>query len=139
MSYQWQLNGTNISGATNADLTLPGVSVADSGQYRAIASNRLGSVTSSAAIITVQPVDRAPVRLGNLLISSGGSVTFGIFSPAGAAFDLSSLSGLGFEVSSDLAHWAPITNFQLLSNGVVSLTDPASSNIPSRFYRLNSQ
>jgi len=48
-SYQWQFNGTNISGATNATLTLSGVNTSDNGNYQAVISNASGTVTSLAA------------------------------------------------------------------------------------------
>jgi hypothetical protein len=139
MTYQWQRNGTNIIGATDADLTLENVRGADAGQYRAIASNRLGATTSSVATISVNPVDQLAVRLGGFSVNSGGVLTFSTFTPAGSALSLTGLARLAFQASSDLAHWAPLTNFQILPNGTVSLTDPASVNSPSRFYRLTSQ
>jgi hypothetical protein len=48
-SYQWQLNGTDIAGATTADLV-----VLSQGNYTVILSNSCGSDTSSAQTITVQ-------------------------------------------------------------------------------------
>jgi len=43
-SYQWQLNGTNIAGATGADLNLAN---AQPGVYRVLVSNATGSVPSA--------------------------------------------------------------------------------------------
>ena len=45
MSYQWQWNGQNLSGATNDDLTVSNAP----GAYRMIAANALGAVTSRVA------------------------------------------------------------------------------------------
>jgi sugar lactone lactonase YvrE len=53
MSYQWQLNGTDIPDATNADLTITNAQGEDSGQYCALASNNLGSAASRLAIVTI--------------------------------------------------------------------------------------
>ncbi len=53
LSYQWTKNGTAISGATSATLTLTAVAAADAGTYAATVSNIAGSVTSSAATLTV--------------------------------------------------------------------------------------
>jgi alpha-tubulin suppressor-like RCC1 family protein len=47
--YQWQLDGVNISGATNATLALTNVGTDDEGDYRVIVSTGAGSVTSSVA------------------------------------------------------------------------------------------
>ena len=60
-SYQWQKNGTAIAGATNASLALTGVTAGDSGTYVLVASNSVGSVNSSAALVTVStPVVTPP-------------------------------------------------------------------------------
>jgi predicted secreted protein len=61
-TFQWQVstnNGStwvNISGATSATLTLSNTTVGQNGnRYRARATNSAGSVTSNAAILTVNP------------------------------------------------------------------------------------
>jgi alpha-tubulin suppressor-like RCC1 family protein len=41
--YQWLFDGTNILGATNASLWLPGVNQANAGQYAVMVSNAFGS------------------------------------------------------------------------------------------------
>lgn len=58
LSYQWQLNGTNIPGATASSYTKANVQTADAGNYQAIIANSYGSVTSSIAVVTFgnQPV-----------------------------------------------------------------------------------
>ena len=60
LSYQWQKNGTSISGATSATLALSSVTTASAGSYRVIVSNAAGSVTSAAATLTVNTVTAAP-------------------------------------------------------------------------------
>jgi len=55
LTYQWQLNGTNITDATAATLTLTNVMAADGGPYAAIVSNNVGSVLSSDGLLTVVP------------------------------------------------------------------------------------
>ncbi len=65
-AYQWLKGGVAISGATAATLTLTSVQLADAGNYTVIATNAVGSVTSSVATLTVltvpeittQPVDK---------------------------------------------------------------------------------
>lgn len=49
VQYQWQFNGTNITGATNSTLTLTGVNSADVGNYQVVISNGSGRATSLAA------------------------------------------------------------------------------------------
>ncbi|MCB9232072.1 MAG: T9SS type A sorting domain-containing protein [Bacteroidia bacterium] len=53
LSYQWQLNGQDISGATSSTLVLDSAVVADSGSYTCIVSNIVGSDTSSAILLDV--------------------------------------------------------------------------------------
>jgi alpha-tubulin suppressor-like RCC1 family protein len=53
LAYQWQRNGTNIAGATQAVLALAGVSDADRGAYAVVVSNTSGAVTSSVALLDV--------------------------------------------------------------------------------------
>lgn len=54
--YQWRHSGTNLPNATNATLTLVGISTADAGSYTVLASNRLESVLSAKAILSFPPV-----------------------------------------------------------------------------------
>ncbi|HKW57425.1 MAG TPA: hypothetical protein VJN42_08710 [Candidatus Acidoferrum sp.] len=57
LSYQWQKNGADISGANAASYTTPATTTADTGeQFRVMVSNVAGRVPSSAAILTVHPV-----------------------------------------------------------------------------------
>lgn len=53
LTYQWQLNGTNVSGATASSLVLSSVQVTDAGAYSVIVSNLAGTATSSNATLTV--------------------------------------------------------------------------------------
>src|SRR5206468_3086922 len=61
LSYQWQKNGANIAGATSASYTTATTTTADSGStFRVVASNSAGTVTSSAATLTVNAAAVAP-------------------------------------------------------------------------------
>jgi hypothetical protein len=54
VSYEWHKNGAAIPGATSASYTTPATTSADSGaKFTVVVSNSLGSMTSSAAILTV--------------------------------------------------------------------------------------
>jgi hypothetical protein len=53
LSYQWQRDGLNIPGATTNNYTRTNVQPADSGSYKLIVTNSLGSVTSAAAALSV--------------------------------------------------------------------------------------
>ncbi len=54
LSYQWQKNGANISGATSASYTTPATTSTDNGAtYDVVVSNSAGTVTSNATTLTV--------------------------------------------------------------------------------------
>jgi hypothetical protein len=56
LSYQWQKNGTAISGATSASYATPAAATADSGAtFAVVVSNSAGSATSRSAKLTVAP------------------------------------------------------------------------------------
>jgi len=60
--YQWQKDGTNISGATTPTLTLSNLKPSDTatnGGYRLVASNGAGSTSTRACALTVVPVPAA--------------------------------------------------------------------------------
>jgi hypothetical protein len=53
-SYQWQKNGTAVSGATSSTYTTPPTAAADNrALFTVVVSNRAGSVTSNAATLNV--------------------------------------------------------------------------------------
>src|SRR6266566_4065649 len=61
LGYQWQKNGASIAGATAASYTTPATTTADSGAtFRVVVTNTAGTVTSSAATLTVNPAPVAP-------------------------------------------------------------------------------
>ena len=54
LTYQWQRNGTSITGATSASYTTPPVTMSDTGsKFRVLVSNSAGSATSSEATLIV--------------------------------------------------------------------------------------
>ncbi|MEI7729776.1 MAG: immunoglobulin domain-containing protein, partial [Verrucomicrobiota bacterium] len=55
--YQWRFNGSPLSGATNAPLTLANVQGAQAGNYTVVVTNASGSTTSLVATLTVLTTD----------------------------------------------------------------------------------
>lgn len=55
LTYQWRFAGNPIGGANNASYTIPSLSNSDAGNYDVVITNSAGSVTSSAATLTVLP------------------------------------------------------------------------------------
>ena len=74
LKYQWKKNGTAISGATSSSYKISSVKASDEGSYAVTVSNSAGSVTSSAAVLTVNPV----LMLNSITIfANGTSLTVG--------------------------------------------------------------
>jgi len=60
LNYQWQQGSTPIAGATSASYTTAATITADTGsQYSVVVSNAIGTVTSNAATLTVNPAGAA--------------------------------------------------------------------------------
>ena len=81
LSYQWQRDGADIPGATQASYTLAPTTPGDTGSvFRVRVSNAAGSVTSDNATLTV--VDSAPPEAtitappGGTLFSGGETINF---------------------------------------------------------------
>ncbi len=74
-SYQWFKNGSLISGAVSASLTLSNVTSADAGSYHAVVNGDTSSATSSAATLTVVTVSAA-VQPETLYAFTNTSATF---------------------------------------------------------------
>jgi glucuronoarabinoxylan endo-1,4-beta-xylanase len=82
ISYQWQKNGTAISGATAATYTTPATTSADNGEtFRVVISNPVGSVTSSSATLTISSALVAPLVTSQPVsqeVAVGQSATFSV-------------------------------------------------------------
>lgn len=62
ITFQWQLEGQPINGATNKSLVITGVQFENRGQYKLVASNEWGTVTSLGALVAVtRPANLAPI------------------------------------------------------------------------------
>jgi hypothetical protein len=130
--YQWQLNSTNLPGATNLSLTITNVQPQNSGPYSLVASNSYGTTTSSNAILTI--LWFSPV----LIPQSANSTNFG--------FNLTGSSNLVLvvEACTDLTNpvWLPVStntlNTFVGTNGTSYFNDSKWTNYPGRFYRLRS-
>ncbi|HTO03376.1 MAG TPA: immunoglobulin domain-containing protein, partial [Opitutus sp.] len=60
-TYQWKKNGTNVAGATSANLVFKAVTSADAATYTVEATNSAGSATSNSSFLAVStPVYTAP-------------------------------------------------------------------------------
>ena len=82
LTYQWQKNGVNVSGATAASYTTPATTTADSGAtFRVVVSNTAGTVTSAAATLTVTAATVTPsitTQPTNQTVTAGQTATFSV-------------------------------------------------------------
>jgi len=73
--FQWQKDGTNISGATSASLTLTNLQQLDTatnGGYRLTASNGAGTSVTRGCALIVRP---APTPVGNVVVAFANQTT----------------------------------------------------------------
>jgi hypothetical protein len=82
LSYQWQKNSANISGATATSYTTPITATGDSGaKFDVVVSNSVGSVTSAMATLTVSAAAVAPTittQPANQTVTVGQTATFSV-------------------------------------------------------------
>jgi hypothetical protein len=126
-TYQWAMNGLPMPGATDRSLLFTNAQPFNAGNYTITVSNSAGSVTSSAASLTVLPASPASF--------SGAQMT-----PAGFKCQLSVSSGFTYLISAstNLQDWTPISTNTATSNSL-TVTDPTATNYLRRFYRATAQ
>jgi len=152
--YLWQLNGTNVQAwSPSGSYTIPAVGTNQLGFYQVIASNWIGSVTSTVAQLTFGPVAAwglnssgeclPPPGLSNVLAvagspgasfavqSSGNLVAWGSASAANvpaSATNIVAMAGLGnyaLRADGSVVHWAGL-DVSALSN-IVSVAGGSST------------
>lgn len=76
LSYQWQLNRTNISGQVQSTISLSNIQPIEQGHYRVLVTDSTGTTTSSEALVVVLFPPSVVAQTGNLTVMSGQSVNF---------------------------------------------------------------
>ena len=138
LSYQWQMNGTNlanggrIGGATNSALNITNVQAGDDGGYTVIVTNSVGSVTSSPpAVLTVL----TSPHFGGITAAGGGSGGF-ILNGAGGTNGGTYSVLTSTNLATPLGLWTPIATNNFDSQGRFIFTNLAPTNTPQLFYIL---
>jgi hypothetical protein len=82
LTYQWQKNNANISGATSASYTTPATASGDNNSsFRVIVTNSVTSVTSNSATLTVNAASVGPsitTQPANQTVTVGQTATFSV-------------------------------------------------------------
>ena len=81
LSYQWLLNGTNVSGATNTSLVISNVQFSNAGRYQLFVSNSVNTTLSLAVPLTVISNNNITFLSGPVESQTnyqGGKATFGV-------------------------------------------------------------
>ena len=83
LSYQWRFGGTNISGAITNPFTVANVQLTNAGDYSVVISNFVGSVTSSAATLSVYSTQSVVIAQWNFnSVPADGSLSTGSTAPS---------------------------------------------------------
>ncbi len=76
LAYQWQRAATNLPGATGTNYSIPSVALSDAGSYRVVVTNLAGTVTSTAATLTVQAPPQVTGDPVSQTVNQGDTATF---------------------------------------------------------------
>ena len=113
-SYQWNLNGTAISGATSATYSIPVIKAAHAGSYTCMVSNGCNSITSAAATLTVNKAAQV-ITFADIPTKTYGD----------AAFTLPATTDEGLTITYQSTNTA-VAN---VSGNTVTIVAPGTSNI----------
>ncbi|MEM7167916.1 MAG: immunoglobulin domain-containing protein [Planctomycetota bacterium] len=87
LSYQWRLDGNDISGATAATYSVAAAQASDSGSYDCVVSNTCGSQVSDAATVAVVGLPTITTDLQDLEGCLGQSVTLEVVASPATGLD----------------------------------------------------
>ncbi len=134
-TYQWRKDTVDIAGETGTSLMLNNVQATAAGSYAVVVTNSGGSVTSSAATLTVNAVPTgapaSPASAG-AFASGATEVTVSWLPPASG----NAVAGYRLERATDNTFGAGLTTFNLNTTATSYIDTTVSANT-TYFYRLS--
>jgi hypothetical protein len=127
-SYQWNFDGTAMSGDTNAWLTLTNVQTAQAGSYTVVVVNPAGSVASQVASLTVNIPPGITTQPQSQVVAQSQNASFSVLANGSAPFSYQ-WNFNGTVMSGDTNAWLTLTNVQTTQAGsyTVVVVNPAGS------------
>ncbi|HEV2694094.1 MAG TPA: immunoglobulin domain-containing protein, partial [Verrucomicrobiae bacterium] len=123
LNFQWRLNGTNITGATNIVLELSNVQFTNGGNYSLRVTNLFGSAISSNGVLTVQAAPTINTQPTNLTTLVGNTAAFSAAAIGSPALSYQwSLNGSNHPIIGATNNSLTISNVQLANAGVYAVT-----------------
>ena len=122
-NFQWQFNGTNISGATNSTYALTFVAATNVGNYSVVATNLAGSASSTNAALSLVAPTAAQF---SAITATGGAVQISFSGDAYWTYTI--------ENSTNLTSWNVLTNLTS-PNGQFNFTAGFITDAPQQFFR----
>ncbi len=132
VSYQWFKGTTAIPDSNSPQLSLAGLTTADSGNYSVTLTAGAATTTGGPVVLSVSDSAGLPkVAVTRFEVNPDRSLSFELEGGVG--------SDIRIEASSDMVHWESIgTRFN--ESGVIDIADPAAAaGATRRFYRLVSE
>ena len=121
VSYQWKKEGTAITGATSASLTITGVAVTDAGGYAVTVSNSAATVTSSAAVLAVNTLPTITTQPVNATVFAGQDATFSVVA-SGSPAPTYQWKRNGVNIAGATASSYTVSGSKLTDTGVYTVT-----------------
>ncbi len=95
LTYQWQLNGSNMPGATGSTLTLSNIGTTQTGNYTVVVADAYNSVSSNAGVVTVN-VATHPINISSrAYVGAGFQVLVAGFFVEGQTSETILIRGVG--------------------------------------------